>query len=185
MVFLTLRDKLADESVPVTRPARRARRRAHAPGRGCATSSSRQALVLRQPRAASPAVREIRWSARASPRPPRAATAAAGREGLFAAGAEATAAVPPRATSVWSPPRAPLPSATCWSNAQQRWPASLSRVRDAAMQGITAGGEVIEAVAALDRDPDVDVIVVARGGGSVEDLLPFSDEAPDPRCRTP
>jgi exodeoxyribonuclease VII large subunit len=35
---------------------------------------------------------------------------------------------------------------------------------------------VIEALGALDRDPEVDVIVIARGGGSVEDLLPFSDE---------
>jgi exodeoxyribonuclease VII large subunit len=36
---------------------------------------------------------------------------------------------------------------------------------------------VMEALARLDRDPRVDVIVIARGGGSVEDLLPFSDEA--------
>ena len=47
----------------------------------------------------------------------------------------------------------------------------------AAMQGTRAAAEVIEAVDRLDRNPDVDVIVVARGGGSVEDLLPFSDEA--------
>ena len=44
------------------------------------------------------------------------------------------------------------------------------------MQGQRSALEVIEAVERLDRDPDVDVIVVARGGGSVEDLLPFSDE---------
>ena len=45
------------------------------------------------------------------------------------------------------------------------------------MQGQRAAAEVIEAIQRLDRHPDVDVIVVARGGGSVEDLLPFSDEA--------
>ena len=45
------------------------------------------------------------------------------------------------------------------------------------MQGQRAAAEVIEAVDRLDRNADVDVIVVARGGGSVEDLLPFSDEA--------
>ena len=45
------------------------------------------------------------------------------------------------------------------------------------MQGPRAAAEVMEALDRLDRDPDVDVIVVARGGGSVEDLLPFSDEA--------
>ena len=44
------------------------------------------------------------------------------------------------------------------------------------MQGQRSALEVIEAVERLDRHPDVDVIVVARGGGSVEDLLPFSDE---------
>ncbi len=47
----------------------------------------------------------------------------------------------------------------------------------AAMQGPRSAAEVIEAVERLDRNAAVDVIVVARGGGSVEDLLPFSDEA--------
>jgi exodeoxyribonuclease VII large subunit len=45
------------------------------------------------------------------------------------------------------------------------------------MQGPRCAAEVIEALGRLDRHPEVDVIVVARGGGSVEDLLPFSDEA--------
>jgi exodeoxyribonuclease VII large subunit len=44
------------------------------------------------------------------------------------------------------------------------------------MQGSTSAAEVMAALGRLDRDPEVDVIVVARGGGSVEDLLPFSDE---------
>jgi exodeoxyribonuclease VII large subunit len=61
-------------------------------------------------------------------------------------------------------------------NARRRWPAVAFEVAHAAMQGTRAAGEVIEAVERLDRDPRVDVIVVARGGGSVEDLLPFSDE---------
>ena len=57
------------------------------------------------------------------------------------------------------------------------------------MQGMHAAREVIEAIQALERDAGVDVIVVARGGGSVEDLLPFSDEAliravTDPRPRS-
>ena len=60
---------------------------------------------------------------------------------------------------------------------RRRWPGVRFTVRYAAMQGMHAAREVIEAVATLDRDPNVDVIVVARGGGSVEDLLPFSDEA--------
>ncbi len=61
-------------------------------------------------------------------------------------------------------------------NARRRWPAVQFRVRHAAVQGTHAAREVIEALNALDRDPEVDVIVIARGGGSVEDLLPFSDE---------
>ena len=62
-------------------------------------------------------------------------------------------------------------------NARRRWPAVQFTVKYAAMQGMHAVREVIEAITALDRDPGIDVIVVARGGGSVEDLLPFSDEA--------
>jgi exodeoxyribonuclease VII large subunit len=44
------------------------------------------------------------------------------------------------------------------------------------MQGANAVTEVVEALQRLDRDPEVDVIVIARGGGGVEDLLPFSNE---------
>jgi exodeoxyribonuclease VII large subunit len=62
-------------------------------------------------------------------------------------------------------------------NARRRWPAVAFEVVHAAMQGPRSALEVVEAVERLDRDRDVDVIVVARGGGSVEDLLPFSDEA--------
>lgn len=61
-------------------------------------------------------------------------------------------------------------------NARRRWPAVRFEVAYAAMQGARSAAEVIEAVERLDRDPAVEVIVVARGGGSVEDLLPFSDE---------
>jgi len=60
--------------------------------------------------------------------------------------------------------------------ARRRWPAVRFETAYAAMQGPRSAAEVIEAVERLDRHPDVDVIVVARGGGSVEDLLPFSDE---------
>src|SRR3954463_3244992 len=62
-------------------------------------------------------------------------------------------------------------------NARRRWPAVAFETAYAAMQGPRAASEVIEAVERLDRDAGVEVIVVARGGGSVEDLLPFSDEA--------
>jgi exodeoxyribonuclease VII large subunit len=62
-------------------------------------------------------------------------------------------------------------------NARRRWPAVAFEVAYAAMQGQRAATEVMEALDRLDRNADVDVIVIARGGGSVEDLLPFSDEA--------
>ncbi len=61
-------------------------------------------------------------------------------------------------------------------NARRRWPAVQFRVIHTAVQGTNAAREVIEALDTLDRDPGVDVIVIARGGGAVEDLLPFSDE---------
>ncbi|MGZ6744660.1 MAG: exodeoxyribonuclease VII large subunit [Nocardioides sp.] len=60
--------------------------------------------------------------------------------------------------------------------ARRRWPAVTFEVAYAAMQGSRAASEVIEALHRLDRRPEVDVVVIARGGGSVEDLLPFSDE---------
>src|SRR5581483_6867518 len=59
-------------------------------------------------------------------------------------------------------------------NARRRWPQVRFEVAYAAMQGQRSAADVIEAVQRLDRNPDVDVIVIARGGGSVEDLLPFS-----------
>lgn len=62
-------------------------------------------------------------------------------------------------------------------NARLRWPAVRFAVRNVAVQGVHAVPQVIEAVTELDADPEVDVIIVARGGGSVEDLLPFSDES--------
>lgn len=51
------------------------------------------------------------------------------------------------------------------------------RVINTAVQGATAVPEVTQALQSLDADPEVDVIIIARGGGSVEDLLPFSEES--------
>ena len=60
--------------------------------------------------------------------------------------------------------------------AAARWPNARFAVRNTAVQGPNAVSQIVEALRELDSDPDVDVIVLARGGGSVEDLLPFSDE---------
>jgi exodeoxyribonuclease VII large subunit len=62
-------------------------------------------------------------------------------------------------------------------NTRRRWPAVDFRVVNVAVQGPTAVPQIIDALKVLDGDESVDLIVLARGGGSVEDLLPFSDEA--------
>lgn len=63
------------------------------------------------------------------------------------------------------------------SVAKDRWPEVQFEVINTAVQGASAVPEIIEALRVLDQDPRVDVIIIARGGGSVEDLLPFSEEA--------
>jgi exodeoxyribonuclease VII large subunit len=73
-------------------------------------------------------------------------------------------------------------------NAALRWPAVKFRVEQVAVQGQHAVEEVIGALRQLDADPAVDVIIITRGGGSIEDLLPFSDETlvrAVAACRTP
>ena len=72
--------------------------------------------------------------------------------------------------------------------AAARWPAVRFAIRNTAVQGTSAVAQIGDALRALDNDPEVDVIVIARGGGSVEDLLPFSDETlcrAIAACRTP
>ncbi|WP_114854532.1 exodeoxyribonuclease VII large subunit [Brachybacterium sp. YJGR34] len=61
-------------------------------------------------------------------------------------------------------------------NARRRWPAVRFEIREVAVQGTRAVGEVSAALRELDELDEVDVIIVSRGGGSLEDLLPFSDE---------
>lgn len=62
-------------------------------------------------------------------------------------------------------------------HATLRWPAARFVVHNTRVQGPMAAQQIIAALADLDADPTVDVIVIARGGGPLEDLLPFSDEA--------
>ena len=73
-------------------------------------------------------------------------------------------------------------------NTRRRWPSVDFRVINVPVQGPTAVPQIIDALKVLDNDDTVEVIVLARGGGSVEDLLPFSDEALCRAvfgCRTP
>ena len=62
-------------------------------------------------------------------------------------------------------------------NARRRWPAVEFEIREVAVQGSAAVVEVSQALAELEARADVDVIIITRGGGSFEDLLPFSDES--------
>ncbi len=62
-------------------------------------------------------------------------------------------------------------------NARRRWPAVEFEIREVAVQGSAAVVEVSAALTELEAIADVDVIIITRGGGSFEDLLPFSDES--------
>jgi exodeoxyribonuclease VII large subunit len=62
-------------------------------------------------------------------------------------------------------------------NARRRWPAVKFEIREVAVQGAMAVSEVSNALRDLESDQEVEVIIITRGGGSFEDLLPFSDES--------
>ena len=62
-------------------------------------------------------------------------------------------------------------------NARRRWPAVEFEIREVAVQGAAAVVEVSAALRELEGMDEVDVIIITRGGGSFEDLLPFSDES--------
>lgn len=108
-------------------------------------------------------------------------------EGLFAAERKRPLPFLPRQVGLVTG-RASAAMRDVVENARRRWPAVSFVVREVAVQGPAAVSAVLDALAELDRLPAVDVIVLARGGGSVEDLLPFSDEAlcrAIAGCRTP
>ncbi|MEV4501671.1 exodeoxyribonuclease VII large subunit [Streptomyces klenkii] len=108
-------------------------------------------------------------------------------EGLFAAGRKRPLPFLPQLIGLVCG-RASAAERDVLENARHRWPAVRFEVRNVPVQGVHAVPRVIEAVEELDKAPDVDVIIVARGGGSVEDLLPFSDERlvrSVAACRTP
>lgn len=176
-VFMTLRDSAADISVPVTcsRVLFDGLNPPLVEGAGVVLQAKPSYYANRG--TLSLAVREIRMVglgellARLERR--RQLLAA---EGLFAAELKHPVPFLPRLVGLVTAPGSAA-ERDVLENARRRWPSVAFEVVHAAMQGPRSALEVIEALDRLDRDAEVDVIVVARGGGSVEDLLPFSDEA--------
>ncbi|GAA1254338.1 exodeoxyribonuclease VII large subunit [Kitasatospora nipponensis] len=103
-----------------------------------------------------------------------------GAEGLFAADRKRPLPFLPHCVGLVTG-RASAAERDVLENARRRCPAVRFEVRNVLVQGPQAAGQVAAAIRELDGHPEVDVIIVARGGGSVEDLLPFSDEE---LCRT-
>jgi exodeoxyribonuclease VII large subunit len=62
-------------------------------------------------------------------------------------------------------------------NAKRRWPSVQFEIREVTVQGAAAVSEVSDALRELEANKDVEVIIITRGGGSFEDLLPFSDDS--------
>lgn len=96
-------------------------------------------------------------------------------EGLTAPGRKRRLPFLPRSIGLITG-RASAAESDVLANARARWPAVEFRIENVAVQGVNAVQQMVLALRQLDADPRVDVIVLARGGGSVEDLLPFSDE---------
>ncbi len=175
-VFMTLRDSVADISVPVTCS------RVMFDGLPTPVTEGASVVIHARPSyyanrgSLSLNAREIRMVglgellARLERR--RQLLAA---EGLFAQERKRRLPAVPRRIGLVTAPSSAA-ERDVLENATRRWPAVAFTTAYAAMQGQRSAEEVIEAVRRLDADPEVDVIVVARGGGSVEDLLPFSDE---------
>jgi exodeoxyribonuclease VII large subunit len=96
-------------------------------------------------------------------------------EGLFAAERKRPLPFLPRRVGLVTG-RAGAAEKDVVENARRRWPTVRFEIREVAVQGQGAVQEVSAALAELDAMAEVDVIVIARGGGSVEDLLAFSNE---------
>lgn len=108
-------------------------------------------------------------------------------EGLFDADRKRPLPFLPRRVGLICAPRAKARDDVV-VNARDRWPQVRFEIRDVAVQGPSCVGQVVQAIRELDAEPEVDVIVITRGGGATEELLPFSNEAmirAAAACRTP
>jgi exodeoxyribonuclease VII large subunit len=108
-------------------------------------------------------------------------------EGLFAANRKLRLPFLPKTIGLITG-RASAAERDVVENVHRRLPAAQFVIENTATQGNAAVSDIVAALKRLDGNPDVHVIVIARGGGSVEDLLPFSNEAllrAVSACRTP
>ena len=62
------------------------------------------------------------------------------------------------------------------STFEQRWPLATLYLHHASVQGLNSAGELVDAIQAMQQQPDIDVLIIGRGGGSLEDLWPFNEE---------
>ena len=176
MIFLTLRDTAADLSVTVT-----CSRRVIDAAEPAITEGDRVVIFAKPSFYAargtfSLAAREIRHVGLGEllARLERLKSSLAA-EGLFSADRKKPIPFLPRGVGLICG-RASAAERDVIDNARRRWPAVSFHTREVAVQGATATAQVTKALRELDADPQVDVIVITRGGGSVEDLLPFSEE---------
>lgn len=175
-VFMTLRDAVADISVPVTCP------RTLFDGLNPPVVEGASVLIQAKPTYYAPRgtlalqARDIRMvglgELLAQVERRRQLLAA---EGLFSVDLKRRLPFLPHTVGLVTSPGSDAERDVI-ENARRRWPAVQIKVAGARMQGQGSPLEVGAALARLDADPEVEVIVIARGGGSVEDLLPFSDE---------
>lgn len=176
-VFMTLRDTVADVSIPLTCPRVIVDSLNPPLVDGASVVIQAKASYYANRGTLSLAVRDIRTvglgDLLAQLERRRQLLAA---QGLFARELKRPLPFLPQAVGLVTAPNSAA-ERDVLENARRRWPQVRFEVAYAAMQGPRSAAEVIEGLERLDRHPDVDVIVIARGGGSVEDLLPFSDEA--------
>ncbi len=63
------------------------------------------------------------------------------------------------------------------STLEKRWPLAQVKLYHASVQGVNAAPEIVKGIEYFSREQNVDVVIIGRGGGSLEDLWPFNEEA--------
>ncbi|MFO7845219.1 MAG: exodeoxyribonuclease VII large subunit [Balneolaceae bacterium] len=62
------------------------------------------------------------------------------------------------------------------STFEQRWPLATLYLHHASVQGLNSAGELVEAIETFSARDDIELLIIGRGGGSLEDLWPFNEE---------